>query len=53
MKNVRLISSVECVPPYRMVIRRLVIPMKPHNNKIVKFVTKPRVWKLKNEEREG
>ena len=27
----------------------LVIPLKPHN-KIVKFVPKPRVWKLTNEE---
>ena len=32
-----------------MVIGRLVLPMKPQN-KIVKFVPKPRVWKLKDEE---
>ena len=33
-----------------MVIDRLVIPMKPQKKKIVKFVLKPRVWKLKDEE---
>ena len=33
-----------------MVIVRLVIPMTPQKKKIVKFVPKPRVWKLKDEE---
>ena len=33
-----------------MVIGRLVIPNKPHKKNIVKFVPKPRVWKLKDEE---
>ena len=33
-----------------MVIGRLVLPMKPQKKKIVKFVPKPRVWKLKDEE---
>ena len=33
-----------------MVIGRLVIPMEPLKKKIVKFVPKPRVWKLKDEE---
>ena len=33
-----------------MVIGRLVLPMKTHKKKIVKFVPKPRVWKLKDEE---
>ena len=33
-----------------MVIGRFVIPMKPQNKKIVKFVPKSRVWKLKDEE---
>ena len=46
---VKVISSKECVPKHRMVIGRLVIPMEPQN-KIVKFVPKPRVWKLKDEE---
>ena len=46
---VKVISSEEGVPQHRMVIGRLVIPLKPHN-KIVKFVPKPRVWKLKNEQ---
>ena len=41
---VKVISSEEGVPQHRMVI-----PLKPHN-KIVKFVPKPRVWKLTNEE---
>ena len=31
-------------------IGRLVIHMKPHKKKIIKFVPKPRVWKLKDEE---
>ena len=33
-----------------MVIGRLVLPMKPQKKKIVKFVRKPRVWKLKDDE---
>ena len=50
VKDVKVISSEECVPQHRMVIGRLVLPMKPQKKKIVKFVPKPRVWKLKNEE---
>ena len=50
VKDVKVISSEECVPQHRMVIGRLVIPMKPQKKKIVKFVPKPRVWKLKDEE---
>ena len=42
---VKVISSEE----HRMVIGRLVIPMKPQKKKIVKFVPKPRMWKLKDE----
>ena len=34
----------------RVVIGRLVIPMKLQLNKIVKFVPKPSMWKLKDEE---
>ena len=45
MKDVKVISSEECVPHHR-----LVIPMKPQNKKLVKFVPKPKVWKLKDEE---
>ena len=33
-----------------MVIGRLVIPIKPQKKNIVKFIPKPRVWKLKDEE---
>ena len=33
-----------------MVIGRLVLPMKPQKKKIVKFVSKPRVWNLQDEE---
>ena len=40
----------ECVPQHRIVFGRLVIPMKPQKKKIVKFVPKSRVWKLKDEE---
>ena len=40
---VKVISSEECVPQHRMVIGRLVIPMKPQKKKIVRFVSKPRV----------
>ena len=43
VKDVKVISSEECVPQHRMIIGRLVIPMKPQKKKIVKFVTKPRV----------
>ena len=43
---VKVISSENCVPQHRMVIGRLVIPMKPQKKKIVKFVPKPRMWKL-------
>ena len=50
MKDVKVISSEECVPQHRMVIGRLVLPMKPQKTKIVKFVPKHRVWKLKDEE---
>ena len=32
------------------VIGRLVLPIKPQKKKIVKFVPKPRVWKLQDEE---
>ena len=35
---------------HRMVIGRLVLPMKPQKKKIVKFVPKPGVWKLNDEE---
>ena len=45
-----MISSEDCVPQHRMVIGRLVIPMKPQKKKIVKLFPKSRVWKLKNEE---
>ena len=41
---------MKSVSQHRMVIGRIVIPMKPHNKKIVKFIPKPRVWKLKDEE---
>ena len=36
---VKVISSEECVPQHRMVIGRLVIPMKPQKNKIVRLQT--------------
>ena len=49
VKDVKVISSEECVPQHRLVIGRLVLPMKPQKKKIVKFVPKPRVWKLKDE----
>ena len=38
MKDMKVISSEECVPQHRMVIGRFVIPMKPQKKKIV---TKP------------
>ena len=50
VKDVKVISSEECVPQHQMVIGRLVLPMKPQKKKIVKFVPKPRVWKLTDEE---
>ena len=50
VKDVKVISSAECVRQHRMVIGRLVLPMKPQKKKIVKFAPKPRVWKLKDEE---
>ena len=50
VKDMKVISSEECVPQHRMVIGRLVLPMKPQKKKIVKFVPNPRVWKLKDEE---
>ena len=49
-EGLKVISSEEGVPQHRMVIGRLVIPMKPQKKKIVKFVPKHRVWKLKDEE---
>ena len=50
VKDVKVISSEECVPQHQMVIDRLVVPMKPQKKKIVKFVPKTRVGKLKDEE---
>ena len=50
VKDVKVISSEECVPRHRMVIGRLVLPMKPQNKKIVKFVQNPRVRKMKDED---
>ena len=47
--HMKVISS-EGVPQHQMVIGRLVISMEPQKKKIVKFVPKPRVWKLKDEE---
>ena len=47
VKDVKVISSEECVPQYRMVIGRLVLPMKTQKKKIVKFVPKSRVWKMR------
>ena len=44
-----VISSEESVPQHGMVIGRLFIPIKPQK-KIVKFVPKPRVWTMKEEE---
>ena len=43
VNDVKVISSEECVPQHRMVIGRLVLPMKPQKKKIFKFVPKPRV----------
>ena len=34
VKDVNVISSEECVPQHRMVIGKLVIPMKPQKKKI-------------------
>ena len=50
VNDVTVISSEECVPQHRMVIDRLVLPMKPQKKKIVKCVPKHRMWKLKDEE---
>ena len=50
VKDVKVISSEECVCQHQMVIDRLVLPMKPQKKRIVKFVPKPRVWKLKDED---
>ena len=50
VKDVNVISSEECVPQHRMVIGGLVIPMTPQKKNIVKFVPKPRLWKLRDEE---
>ena len=47
VKDVKVISSEECVPQHRMVMGRLVSPIKPQKKKIVKFVPKPRVWKMR------
>ena len=49
VKNVRVISSEESDPQNRNVIGRLVIPMKPQEKIIDKFVPRPKVWKLKDE----
>ena len=49
VKDVNVISSEEGVLQHRIVIGRLVIPLKPQNTN-VKFVPKPRVSRLKNEE---
>ena len=38
VKDVKVISSEECVPQHRMVIGRLVIPMKPQKKQIVKCI---------------
>ena len=40
MKDVNVISSEECVPQYRMVIGRLVLPMKPQKKKKCQVCTK-------------
>ena len=50
VKDVKVNSIEDCVPQHRLVIGRLVITMKPQNRTIVKFVSKPSVWKLKDEE---
>ena len=50
VKYVKVISSEDCIPQHQIVISRLVIPMNPQKKKIVKFVPKPRVWKLKDED---
>ena len=41
VKDVKVISSEECVPQHRMVIGRFVILMKPQKKKIVKFAPSP------------
>ena len=50
VKDVKVISSEECFPQHRVVIGRLVIPMKSQKKKIVNVVPKPIVWKLKDED---
>ena len=40
VKDVKVISSEECVPQYRMVIGRLVFPMNPQKKKICQVCTK-------------
>ena len=40
VKDVKVISSEECVPQHRIVIGRLVLHMKPQKKKIVKVCTK-------------
>ena len=47
VKDVKVISSEEGVPQHRMVISRLVLPIKTKKKKIVKFVPRPRVWKFR------
>ena len=46
VNDVKLISSEVCVPQHQMIIGSFVIRMKPHKKNIVKFVPKPRIWKL-------
>ena len=41
VKGVKMISSKECVPQHRMVIGRLVIPMKPQKKKISSLSQSP------------
>ena len=43
VKDVHVNLSEDCVPQHRIVIGRLI-------KKIVKFVSTPRMWKLKDEE---
>ena len=43
VKDVKVISSEECVLQHQMVIGGLVLTMKPQKKKIAKFVPKPRV----------
>ena len=50
VKIVKEIPSEECVTHHRIVIGRLVMHLKPQKKNVVKFVQKPRLWKLKDEE---